>query len=168
MAINYFFTEIVRFALGLQQFDGDVVEGAAGVGAGDVGEMAGGIAKLTVGHHNAGFGATLNGVHNVGGTEGKIKVRNVVLVEKRGGMRRDAYAEDADVIVFEDEVMAGLSFEGNGFRSLGVQRKRELEQEGTEKQFHNVTSKQLEMHNCVKNPNHFGIIPSDPSHVSTN
>jgi hypothetical protein len=54
--------------LGTEKFDGDVVESAAGVGAGDVGEVARGVADLAVGHEDAGFGAALDGVHNVGGT----------------------------------------------------------------------------------------------------
>jgi len=65
----------------MKEFDGDVVEGAAGVGAGDVGEVAGGVADLAVSHDDAGFGFALDGVDDVGGAEGNVEVGNVVLVK---------------------------------------------------------------------------------------
>jgi hypothetical protein len=110
---------ISRFALGLQEFDGDVVESTAGVGAGDVGEVAGGVAELAVRHDDAGFRPALHGVHDVGRAERNIKVGNIVLMEKRGGVSGEAYAKDADVVIFQDEVVVGFFREGDGDRSLG-------------------------------------------------
>jgi hypothetical protein len=75
---------------------------------------------LAVGHYDAGFGSALDGVHNVSGAEGNVKVRNIVLVKKRGGMRGDAYAKDTDVFIFENEMMMGLLPERNGYWSLSV------------------------------------------------
>jgi hypothetical protein len=49
----------------------------------------------------------LDGVDDVGGAERNIKVGNVVPVEKCGVVRGDAHAEDADVIIFKDEMMVG-------------------------------------------------------------
>jgi hypothetical protein len=105
---------ILHFALRLQQFDGDVVEGDVRFVAGDVGEVPEGVAELAVGHDDAGFGFALDGVDNVGGTEGDVHIWHVVLVEKRGVMRGDAYAENADVIIFQDEMMVGLPGNRNG------------------------------------------------------
>jgi hypothetical protein len=42
-----------------------------------------------------------------------------VLVKKRGVVRGEAHAEDADVLVFKDEVMMGFVPDGNGCGSLG-------------------------------------------------
>jgi hypothetical protein len=59
----------MRLTLGLQEFDGDVVERQGGFVAGDVGEMAGGVAELAVGHGEMGFRFALDGVDDVGGAE---------------------------------------------------------------------------------------------------
>jgi hypothetical protein len=91
--------------LWLQKFDGDVVESGAGVGTGDVGEVAGGVAKLAVGHHDAGFGPVLDSVHNVGRAKRNVKIRNIVLMEKRRVVGGEAYAEYADVLIFKDQMM---------------------------------------------------------------
>jgi hypothetical protein len=56
----------------------------------------------------------LDGVDNVGGTEGDVHIWHVVLVEKRGVMRGDAYAENADVIIFQDEMVVGFLGDGDG------------------------------------------------------
>jgi hypothetical protein len=42
-----------------------------------------------------------------------------VLVEKSGFVRGNAYAENADVIIFEDEMMMGFLGEGDSDGSLG-------------------------------------------------
>jgi hypothetical protein len=84
---------------------------------------------LAVGHDEIGFGFALDGVDYIGGPERDVEVGDVVLMEESGFVRRDADAEDADVIVFEDEVVVGFFGDGNSFRSLGAQRKCEQEQE---------------------------------------
>ena len=89
--------------------------------AGDVGEVAGGVADLAVGHDDAGFGFALDGVDDVGGAEGDVDIWHVVPMKKRGVVRGDAYAEDADVIIFQDEVMVGFLGDGNGSGSLGAE-----------------------------------------------
>jgi hypothetical protein len=48
------------------------------------------------------FGFVLDGVDHVRGAERNINVRHVVLVKKSGFVGGDTYAEDADVIIFED------------------------------------------------------------------
>jgi hypothetical protein len=50
-----------------------------------------------------------------------------VLVKKRRVMRGDADAEDADVRVFQHEMMVGFVRDGNGDRSLSAERKCEQE-----------------------------------------
>jgi hypothetical protein len=98
----------LRFTLRFEQFDGDVVEGAAGVGASDVSEAASGVTDLAVGHHDAGFGFALDGVRDVGRAEADVDVGHVVLMEKRGVVRGDAHAENADIIVLKDEMVMRL------------------------------------------------------------
>jgi len=105
---------ISRLTLGVKEFDGDVVKVHVRFVADDVGEVAGGVAELAVGHHDAGLGFALDGVDDVGGTEGNVEIRNIVLVKKRGVMRGDAHAEDADVIIFQDEMVVGFLGDGNG------------------------------------------------------
>ena len=107
-------TNVSRLAPGMKKFDGDVVEVHVGFVAGDVGEVARGVAELAVGHDDAGFGSALDGVDDVGGAKRNVKIRNIVLVKKRGAVRGDAYAEDADVIIFQDEMMVGLPGNRNG------------------------------------------------------
>src|SRR6266436_3806293 len=98
----------------MEQLDGDVVECATGVSAGDVGEVAGGVADLAVGHHDASFGPALDGVDDVGRAERNVQVRYIVLMKKRGVMRGDAHAKDADIVVFQDEVVVGFLGDGDG------------------------------------------------------
>jgi len=86
-----------------------------------VSEVAGGVAELAVGHHDAGFGSALDGVDYVGGTERNIQVGNIVLMEKRGVVRGDAHAEDADIVVFQDEVVVGFLGDGDGDGCLSGQ-----------------------------------------------
>jgi len=67
-----------------------------------------------------GLGFALDGVDDVSGTEGNIEVGNVVLVKKRGIVSGDAHAENADVIIFKDEMMVRFLWDGNGDGGLGV------------------------------------------------
>jgi hypothetical protein len=71
-----------------------------------------------------GFGFALDGVDDIGGAERNVEVRDVVLMEKSGFVSGNAHAKDADVVVFEDEVMVGLFGDGDGGGGLGVQGKR--------------------------------------------
>ncbi len=93
-----------------------------------MGEVAGGVADLAVGHHDAGFRPAFDGVDDVGGAQRNIEVGNIVLVKKRGVVRGDAYAEDADVIIFEDEMVVGLFGDGDGAGGLGIQSERKHKQ----------------------------------------
>jgi hypothetical protein len=97
---------------------------------------AGRVADLAVGHDDTGFGPTLDGVDNVGGAERNVNVGNIVLVKKRGIVRGEANAEDADVIVFKNEMVVGLLRDGDGDGSLRAEGKCEQEQERAEKRFH--------------------------------
>jgi hypothetical protein len=120
----------------MEELDGDVVEGGVGEVSGDVREVARGVAELAIGQHQVDFRFVLHGVDDVGGAERNIKIRHVVLVEKRGFVGGDAHTEDADVTIFEDEVMVGFLWEGNGGGGLGVKRECEQEQERTKKRLH--------------------------------
>jgi len=105
----------------MKQLDSDVVERSSGVGAGDVGEVAGGVAELAVGHNEMGFGPALDGVDDVGRAERNVQVRYIVLMKKRGVMRGDAHAEDADVVIFQDEMVVGFLGDGDGDGCLSGQ-----------------------------------------------
>jgi hypothetical protein len=109
----------MSLTLGLQEFDGDVVEGGVGFVAGDVGEMAGGVAELAVGHDEMGFGFALDGVDDLGGAERDVEVGDVVLVEKSRFAGGDADPEDTDVIVFQDEMVVRFLGNGDGGGGLG-------------------------------------------------
>jgi len=112
----------------MQQLDGDIVEDQVGIGAGDVGKVAGGVPELAVGHDQVDFGFVLDGVDNVGGAERDVEIGYIVLVEKSGAVGGDAYAENADVFIFKDEMMMGFFGDGGGDRRLGVQGKCQKQQ----------------------------------------
>jgi hypothetical protein len=66
----------------------------------------------------------LDGVDDISGTEGYVEIGHIVLMEKSGVVGGDAYAENADVIIFQDEMMVRLLGDGNGVHgvsSLGTQ-----------------------------------------------
>src|SRR6266850_2210481 len=104
----------------MQQFDGDVIEDEAGIGAGDVGEVAGGVAELAIGHDEVDFGFALDGVDDVGGAERDVEIGHIVLMEKSGAVGGDTYAENADVVIFKDEMVVRFLWDGNGGGGLGV------------------------------------------------
>jgi len=106
--------------LGLQEFDGDVVERSVGFVAGDVGEAAAGVAELAVGHDEVDFGFALDGVDDVGGAERDVEIGHIVLMEKSGAVGGDTYAENADVVIFKDEMVVRFLWDGNGGGGLGV------------------------------------------------
>ena len=126
----------MRVFLGLQELNGDVVEGEVGIIAGDVGEVAGGVAELAVDHDEMSFGFALDGVDDVGGAERDVEVGDVVLMEERGFVGGDRYAEDADVVVFKDQVVVGFLGDGDGNWSLSAHRKSEEKSSGEENRFH--------------------------------
>jgi hypothetical protein len=91
---------------------------------------------LAVGHDEVNFGFVLDGVDDVGGTERDVKIGYIVLMEKGGVVRWDAYAENADVVIFKDEMMMRLLGDGDGDRRLGVQGKCQKQQRRAEERFH--------------------------------
>jgi hypothetical protein len=101
-----------------------------------VGEATAGVADLSVRHHKAGFGFALDGVNDVGGTERDVEIGHIVLMEKSGLVGGDAYAENADVVIFEDEMMVGFFGNGDGGGRLGVRGKCEKQQRRAEERFH--------------------------------
>jgi len=60
----------------------DIVEGAAGVGAGDVGEVAWGVAELAVGHDQMASGRPWTALMTSAGPSEMYQVRYIVLMEK--------------------------------------------------------------------------------------
>jgi len=82
--------------------------------------VAGGVAELAVGHHQVDFGFALDGIDDVGGTESHVEIGHIVLMEKGGAVGGDAYAENADVIIFKDEMVVRFLWDGNGGGGLGV------------------------------------------------
>jgi hypothetical protein len=118
-ARNYLRAEIPRLTLRMKKFDSDVVEGDAGVRARDVREAAARVADLAVGHYDARFRLAGDGVDEVSGAKADVGVGQVVLVEQRGVVRRDAHAEHADVFIFKDEMVMRFLPDRNGDGSLG-------------------------------------------------
>lgn len=108
-AQNNFGAIILRIALGLQQFDGDVAEGRVGEVAGDVGETAAREVRFAVLELKMDFGLVQDGVHDVGRSKRNINVIVVVLVELRVLVRRDFHVVHADVFIFDFQVMMRLA-----------------------------------------------------------
>lgn len=80
---------------------------------------------MAIGHHEMGFRFVLDGVDDVGGTKRDVDVGHIVLMEQSGFVRGNAYAEDADVGIFQDEMVVRLLGDWNGYRGLRVQGERE-------------------------------------------
>jgi len=91
---------------------------------------------LAVGHDEVDFGFALDGVDDVGGAERDVEIGHIVLMEKSGVVGGDAHAENADVLIFQDEMMMGFFGDGNGGGGLGVKRKSEQQQERAKERFH--------------------------------
>jgi hypothetical protein len=89
---------------------------------------------LAVAHDTANFGFALDGVDDVGGTERHVEIGNIVLMEKSGIVGGDAYAENADVGIFEDEMVMGFFGDGDGGGGLGAQTECEDQESGPEQQ----------------------------------
>jgi len=87
---------------------------------------------LAVGHNEVDFGFALDGVDDVGGAERDVEIGHIVLMEKRGFVGGDAYAENADVVIFKDEMVVRLLGDGNGDRRLGVRGKCQKQQRGAQ------------------------------------
>jgi hypothetical protein len=83
-----------------------------------------------------GFGFALDGVDDVGGAERDVEVGDIVLMEKRGFVGGDSYAEDAHVVVFEDEVVVGFLGDRDGSGGLSIHRKCEEKSSGAENRLH--------------------------------
>jgi hypothetical protein len=83
-----------------------------------------------------GFGFALDGVDDVGGAERDVQVGDVVLVEEGGFVGRDADAKDADVVIFEDEMVVGFLGNGDGGGGLGGEWKCDQKKERAEKRLH--------------------------------
>ena len=112
----------------MEKFDRNVVKDKAGIGAGDMGEAAAGVADLAVRHYEMSFRLACNGIDDIAGAEGHVDVRHVVLVEKCGVVRGNAHAKNADIGIFQDEMMVGFFRCGNGDRRLSIERKCEKKQ----------------------------------------
>ena len=92
-----------------------------------MGEVAGGVAELAVGHYQMDFGFVLDGVDDVGGAEGDVEIRDVVLMKQCGFVRRHAHTKNADVFIFEDEMVVGFLGDGDSGGGLGASTKTECE-----------------------------------------
>lgn len=142
--VHYLEAEIVWLALRVKKFDSDVIERAAGVGARYVREAAAGVTNLAVGHDETGLGLAGDSVDDVRGTKAHVNVRQVVLMEKRGVVRGDADAEDADVVISKDQMVMRFLPDRNGDGSLGGERGREQECESNDLAFHERIVSQLD------------------------
>jgi len=86
------------------------------------------------------FGLACDGIDDIAGAERHVNVGHVVLVEKCGVVRGNAHAKNADIGIFQDEMMVGFFCCGNGDRRLSTERKCEKKQERTKKWPQSVTS----------------------------
>ena len=112
-----------------QDFDGDVAEGLIAEVAGDVGEGGGGEAGFTVLELDGDGRLVLDLVDDLGGAEGDLEVIVAVPVHEGVGVGRNANVEDADGLVFKDEVVMRLGgdFNFRGGRLDGEDREAEEE-----------------------------------------
>ena len=120
-----FVAPISWLALRMEEFDGDVVEGDAGIGAGDVREVARRVADLAIGHDDVEFRFVDDGVDEVGFAKRYVDIRKIVLVKERGAACGDANAENVDVGILEDEVVVRFLGDRHGRGCLCVLRKGE-------------------------------------------
>jgi hypothetical protein len=93
-----------------------------------VGEAAAGVADLPVRHYEMSFRLAGDGVDDIAGAERHVDVGHVVLVEKCCVVRGNAYAKNADIGIFQDEMMVGFFRCGNDDRRLSTERKCEKKQ----------------------------------------
>ena len=111
--------------------DGHVAEGLVGLIAGDVGEGCGGECGLAVLEFDGYRRLVFYGVDYLGGAQVDGEVVVAVPVHQGFGVGRDFYVVDADVFVFESQVMVGLGREFNfGGCGLGGQERGEEAEEG--------------------------------------
>jgi hypothetical protein len=73
------------------------------------------------------FGFVLDGVDDIGGAERDVEVGDIVLMQQSGFVRWDTDAEDADVFVFEDEMV--VRFLGDGYTGGGLGVERECQKQ---------------------------------------
>jgi len=74
------------------------------------------------------FRLACDGIDDIAGTEGHVDVGHVVLVEKCCIVRGNTYEKNADIGIFQDEMMVGFFRCGNGDRRLSTERKCEKRQ----------------------------------------
>jgi hypothetical protein len=101
-----------------------------------VGEAAPGIADLAIRHYEMSFWLACDRVDDIAGAERYVDVGHVVLVEKCGVVRRNAHAKNADIGIFQDEMMVRFYCCGNGDRRLSAERKCEKKRERGKKRLH--------------------------------
>lgn len=92
-----------------QKLDGDIAESFVRFIASDMSEGTAGEVYFAVGELEVDLGLAEDGVDDISGTQYDVKIVNIVLVQERGGVRGDRNVEDANVLVFEGEMMAGLA-----------------------------------------------------------
>ncbi|HXN24312.1 MAG TPA: hypothetical protein VOA41_16355 [Candidatus Dormibacteraeota bacterium] len=102
-------TQITGGTLRVQELDCDLAQGCIGFVASDMGEGAARKMYLGIGKLQADFGLAENGVSDVGRADEDVKIVEVVPVEKGRFMRGDGDVENADVGVFEDQIMTALA-----------------------------------------------------------
>ena len=100
----------------MEEFDGDVVKGHAGIGARDVREVSGRIMCFAILQNLAEFGFADDGVDDLRGAERDVEIREIVLMQERGVQGRDHDVVDASEIVLQHETMMRFLANGNGAR----------------------------------------------------
>jgi len=89
----------------VEEFDGDVAEGGVAEIASDVGEAATREVRFAVLEDEMDFWFVGNGVDNVGGAERNENVVVIVLMKLRLVVRRNFDVVNADILVFDLQVM---------------------------------------------------------------
>lgn len=101
----------------LAEFDGDVAEGLRSI-VDDVGEVAGSESGLSVLEFAGDRIFAFDGVDDLARAKHDVHVVVVVPVHERVGVRGDVHVEDADLGVFEDELVVRLGGEFDFFHGL--------------------------------------------------
>lgn len=118
---NDFLAKIARFALRLEQLDGDIVEGSR-VGQYRMGEASAGIADLAVGQRGVSFGFARDGIDEIGRAKRDGDIGQLMRMKKRGVARGKAEAEHADVGIFEQQMMMRLVLHQDRLSGIGSLR----------------------------------------------
>jgi hypothetical protein len=110
--------EVSKLTLGMKQLDGDDAEDGVRIVARNVSKTAAGKTDVAIGEVEMHLGLARNGAGDTGGADGDKEIIVVVLMEKRGVMRRDFDAVYLHILIRKEEVVTRLRRERHSRRRL--------------------------------------------------